>query len=105
MSLRNEDLTDDEVRKLITDACESYEIEIQDFAFDEDNQRAKALLGRWVAIDDAIDGMWQAGEEGELDATVVGAPRYDNVRVDFYFKPDGCEMGMPAQPFETVEPL
>lgn len=92
-------------RQMIEQACKRHGLQHDGWRHDEDDRRDVALLGRWVvAEEDENRSLWP-GDEGELYATVVGAPQYGNEHAAFYFKPDEYDVGEQVTPFEDVEPV
>lgn len=93
-------------KELIINAADGrYGLVVDEWVTDEYGNTV-GRLGRWkVERDDEDRGLFE-DDEGELQATVVGAPEYNNEHVSFGFKGDDFEeVGAEVVPFEDIEPL
>lgn len=92
-------------KEMIEARCQREGLTIQ--AWDEEHENGlTAKLGRYTVVtpDYEDDGLYE-GDEGELEACVVGAVQYGNQRVSFSFIPDGCDGGPEVRSLYAVESL
>lgn len=81
---------EDQQRTMIERACEEQGWQIESWTEDDDGQ--KAVIGQFVPNeDDEQQGIYVDEGAGELTASVVGAPRFNNVRVAFYLQQEGSD--------------
>lgn len=95
----------DKHKQMIQDACDKQAVPIKSWGQDEDyaEPRPQAILGRASAITEDEDRGLYEGCEGELTASVVGAPEHGNERVYFGFMEDGSDCPIEVEPNLEVE--
>jgi hypothetical protein len=65
-----------------------------------------AVIGRFEVVHDALeDSGIYLGDEGVLEASVVGAEEYHNVRVWLGFRADGLDSALEVDDMSALEPL
>jgi hypothetical protein len=91
-------------REMIESACASQGLTIQGWATTDDGHTAQ--LGRYVVStpDYEDDGLYE-GDEGTLDAVVVGSEKYENRRVSFTFTADGLDGGEEVSDLTALDPV
>lgn len=98
------ELTDDQ-KDLIEEVTFSYGFPIKAFEEDPDGDYV-ANLGRFIALQDDEDQGLFEDDEGILYAQIVGAKKYNNEHVAFYFLADGFEGTVKIDnPALQVEPI
>jgi hypothetical protein len=99
---------DDEERErhtqMIDDALKRAGYEARSWGLDEDDDRVRADLGRFVALEDDEDEGIFEGDLGVLYASVVGAQRYGNERVWFGFMAEGTDVAVDVRDLSILEP-
>lgn len=71
-----------------------------------DDGELEAVLGRWRVVEEEENEGLYADDEGELVASVVGAPGYGNERVGFYlYTDDHPDMPGEVRQLDTLEPV
>lgn len=88
----------DEHYTMIKTACAQWNLDILGWDSNEAGYEF-ALLGKAVTLDDLE--MAQADEEGTMTAQVVGAKKYNNEQVKFYFTPEGMDIGDECYPSQV----
>lgn len=76
-------------------------------SWDEEHENGlTAKLGRFVVTtDDDEDYGLYSGDEGELEACVVGSEQYNNRRISFSFVPDGLDGGTEVHYLYVLDPI
>ena len=64
-----------------------------------------AVVGRFVVQTDDEDAGLYGGDEGKLDACVVGAEQYANQRVSWTFTAEGYDEGNEVTDLSVLEPV
>lgn len=77
-------------------------------AYEEDPESSgefRANLGRFEVSQEDEDQFLFEGEQGILFASVVGAEKYHNQRVAFFFQADGTDMGDEIVDLGLIRPI
>lgn len=98
-------MEDAEQRKLIEQAAAEQGYTIAEF-YDHAENGLTGKIGRFEVVSNLDEDYgFYDGDEGVLEASVVGAAIYGNVRVAFSFISDGADVGNEVHSFEVLEPL
>lgn len=90
--------------KMIRDAARRHGFEVAEFYEHEDNGLT-GKLGRFRVIEGDDDRGLYEGDEGELEACIVGAVKHNNQRVSFGFTPDGYDSADEVWDFDLLEQI
>lgn len=72
---------------------------------DGEDVREAILKHTWEVVEDDENAGLFEGDEGEVRASVVGAPEYGNERVTFSLHTEDHTDGVECRPLDNVQPV